>query len=455
MSADDQNDKATDDECPTSLPLEARNFSRALSKKRSSKAIKTPQYNAQNSSLPNTIYDQQNINPSPKNRSGANLQQTQKQNTHPTDTVKQTTPAIMHPNFNANHQPPDPARSLNDIPAPAPRRMDVMRQLYGVAIAYNYPHSHNDSYPHKGETHFDTSKLACDIRQDKVDLKNNKIASNNAASNDNFNDNENHKKTKLCSPWQLIESPALSSYIELLELAGLIKLPASFYRHPHADQAKELLRPLYPLSEKAAALDMVDISSVITQYPLLTRYGIGQQRPRDCYQQLLKPNKSQQQVVKSNPPPLNNVQTQSERLAMVMPEMLNDGFAPDWEVILYPERFDNEVDSLATDILACRLAVHILGQCETRQTINRRLSAQQICQYMRSYLLSQCHFARRDAEEYRHIRLYAGHVIVAAVYLGWQVQISADNKVYFAVSSRSALFTRYPNLSEYYINGWH
>ena len=137
-----------------------------------------------------------------------------------------------------------------------------------------------------------------------------------------------------------------------------------------------------------------------------------------------------------------------------MPEMLNDGFAPNWEVILYPERFDNGVDSLATDLLACRLAVHVLQQCETRQSINRKLCAQQICQYMRSYLLSQCRLSGRDADEYRYIRLYAGHVIVAAIYLGWEMQISEDNCAYFAVSSRSALFTRYPNLFEYYIDGW-
>ncbi|WP_230661194.1 hypothetical protein [Psychrobacter sp. I-STPA10] len=385
MSADNKNEKA-DDEYSVDLP--------PLAQRRANISMEAAHNVTKKSSNPFLQQQQQ------KNQ--------QKQAPYVTINPKQTEPPINHPNFHSDCQPLDPDRPLNDIPMPAPRQINPMMQLYGINIE----------------------------RQT--------LQEDNLLQNEYRNNDEAQDAKPLYSQWQLIDSPALASYLGLLKAGGLINIPASFYRHPNPDSAKPLLKPLYPLSAQAVALDMADIHAAIQQYPHLTRYGL-QSKPQYHH--------NHHHAAKKFAAGLAQL-TDLTQLALAMPEMLNDGFAPNWEVILYPERFDNGVDSLATDLLACRLAVHVLGQCEMRQSINRKLCAQQICQYMRSYLLSQCRLSGHSADDYRHIRLYAGHVIVAAIYLGWQIQVSENNCVYFAVSSRSALFTRYPNLFEYYIDGW-
>ncbi|WP_227431078.1 hypothetical protein [Psychrobacter sp. I-STPA6b] len=345
--------------------------------------------------------------------------------THSKTTHSKSKPSsIIHPNFDPKQTPIDPARSLLDTPPPvtAYHRQKVFSQIC-EQISQNKGTLEVDRQPyHKMQN----------VKQDTSSKQNLSTLTT--------------QTTQCLSQWQLIDSPALASYLELLQAGGLMKVPASFYHNPDASQADPLLQPLYPLSALALSVDMADVSAILQQYPMLTRYGMAKTCPCPSSAKFARRLAEYHQQSKG--------QLEPRELAMMMPEMLNDIFAPDWEVILYPERFDNGIDSLATDILPCRLAVHALSQCDTRKTINRRLSAQQICQYLRSYLLSQCRLSKHDTSQYRHIRIYEGHVIMAGVFLGWQIQISSDNEVYFAVSSRSSLFTRYPNLTEYYINGW-
>ena len=401
MSADDHNDKAV-----------------KISQETTAKLVQPADAKLDNLSKKNTM------DTAAHQRLMTNIQSSAKRQLQETcKSSKQLQPAITHPNFNDNCQPIDPERSLLDIPMPAPRQINPMMQLYGISIEHQ-------------------------------------SLQDNDVSHHQYCSHHKERANKPYSQWELIDSPALASYLELLKAGGLIRLSDRFYRHPDPKHAKPLLKPLYPLSAQAAALDMTDIHAVMQQYPQLTRYGLQAKSSENGNKS--KPANNRYNSFKNNALTKSSNQftanlsasMRSDQLARAMPEMLNDGFAPDWEIILYPERFDNGVDSLATDLLACRLAVHVLEQCEMRQSINRKLCAQQICQYMRSYLLSQCRLSGYDADVYRHIRLYPGHVIVAGVYLGWQMQISEDDCVYFALSSRSALFTRYPNIFEYYIDGW-
>ena len=258
------------------------------------------------------------------------------------------------------------------------------------------------------------------------------------------------------SMWSLIASPELASHLDLLQLGGLINLPNHFFE-PKSNSEAKILSPLTQMS----LLDMSDIYQVCAKYPTLTRYGF--KRSSDT-------RSSDSQKLISTKPEIS--ESSASSLSAVMPEMINDLFAPSWETILYPERFDNEVDSLTTDILACSVAVHILKQCQTRQSINRSLTAKQICQHMRSYVLSQCNEHPQFEKQYRQIRLFEGHVVVAASYLGFDVihankhssastvnnkgetSVNLGQAIYLNVSSQSSLFIRYPNLSSYYINGW-
>lgn len=257
------------------------------------------------------------------------------------------------------------------------------------------------------------------------------------------------------SMWALIASPELASHLELLQLGGLINLPQDFFK-PKDNSNSKLISPLTEMS----LLDMADIYQICAKYPKLTRYGF---KPSDQVQTSVTQSGVSNDAVEGQ---------DSTNTAVNMPEMINDLFAPSWETILYPERFDNGVDSLTTDILACSTAVHILKQCQTRQSLNRNLTAKQICQHMRSYVLSQCNMYPQFEKQYRQIRLFEGHVVVAASYLGLKVihanrhsTTSSTNKqgeasvnlgqaIYLNVSSQSSLFIRYPNISSYYINGW-
>lgn len=238
------------------------------------------------------------------------------------------------------------------------------------------------------------------------------------------------------SKWALIASEALSEHLSLLQAAKLVELPDSFYQN-HSEQP--LLSPLHDMT----LLDMSDIQQAIRAYPKLHRYGFA-----------------------LTDAPVNAVERANKRAGNTSAslrvltkrynpdELLNSLYADDWQVILQPQVFETGEGSLATDIMACSAAVHVLQQCGTRKSINESYSAAQLCQHIRSYVLSQVVLEPAQRHAYRQIRIFAGHVVVAAYYLGWNIQVSADGQCYFNVSSRSGLLTRYPNMQDYDINGW-
>lgn len=313
---------------------------------------------------------------------------------------------MKHPNFNCSAATLNPDRPLTDIPEPAPRYQQSLNELLSV-------------YGLKSSDMEDPQKA---------------------------------------SMWDLIASPELASHLELLQLGGLIHLSEHFFEPKDSSHAP-LLSPLTEMN----LLDLSDIYQICLKYPNLTRYGFKQSLQTEQSREGQKTSASKSDMGEDN---------SCSKIAADMPEMINDLFAPSWETILYPERFDNSVDSLTTDILACSTAVHILKQCQTRQSLNRSLTAKQICQHMRSYVLSQCNMNPQFEKQYRQIRLFEGHVVVAASYLGLkmvharkhsstasmndkgQTSSNLGQAIYLNVSSQSALFTRYPNISSYYINGW-
>ncbi|WP_252962832.1 hypothetical protein [Psychrobacter sp. PSP] len=236
------------------------------------------------------------------------------------------------------------------------------------------------------------------------------------------------------SKWSLIASEALAEHLSLLKAAQLVELPDSFYQN-HSDQP--LLSPL----SKMTLLDMSDIQQAMRAYPKLSRYGFGVD---DAI---------------TNRYADNNVHTSSLSMRALIKrynpdELLSSLYADDWQVILQPQQFETGEGSLATDIMACSAAVHALKQCSTRKSINHSYSAAQICQHVRSYLLSQIVCKPTQRHAYRQIRIFAGHIIVAAYHLGWEIQVRADGQSYFNISSRSGLLTRYANMQDYEINGW-
>lgn len=293
-----------------------------------------------------------------------------------------SSPAIVHPNFDPAQSPVDPARPLTDIPEPTRRLNEQLRRLYGHSVRFYQP------------------------------------------SEDSL------------SKWGLIASEALSEHLSLLKAAQLIDLPASFYQN-HSEQP--LLSPLHDMT----LLDMSDIQQAIRSYPKLHRYGFG----------------SADRGKMTDPNNNNKVKESSASLRALTKrynpdELLNSLYADDWQVVLQPQVFETGEGSLATDIMACSAAVHALKQCDTRKSINDRYSAAQLCQHIRSYVLSQITLEPAQRHAYRQIRIFVGHVIVAAYHLGWDIQVSADGQCYFNVSSRNGLLTRYPNMQDYDINGW-
>ena len=288
-------------------------------------------------------------------------------------------PAIVHPNFDPNRLPIDPARPLTDIPEPARRLNGQLRRLYGRSTRFYQP------------------------------------------------------KTDSLSKWALVASEALAEHLSLLSAAKLIELPESFY-HNHSDQP--LLSPLTDMT----LLDMADIQRALQAYPKLTRYGFARVDSINIVNNINKPLKTE------------SLRALTRRYNP--DELLNSVYADDWQVVLQPQQFDSGAGSLATDIMACSVAVHALKQCSTRKTINHSYSAAQICQHLRSYLLSQIVFEPAQRDAYRQVRLFTGHIIVAAYHLGWDIQVSHDGQCYFTISSRCGLLTRYANMQDYDINGW-
>lgn len=240
-------------------------------------------------------------------------------------------------------------------------------------------------------------------------------------------------KTDSLSKWALVASEALAEHLSLLSAAKLIELPESFY-HNHSDQP--LLSPLTDMT----LLDMADIQRALQAYPKLTRYGFARVDSINIDNNINKPLKTE------------SLRALTRRYNP--DELLNSVYADDWQVVLQPQQFDSGAGSLATDIMACSVAVHALKQCSTRKTINHSYSAAQICQHLRSYLLSQIVFEPAQRDAYRQVRLFTGHIIVAAYHLGWYIQVSHDGQCYFTISSRCGLLTRYANMQDYDINGW-
>ena len=235
------------------------------------------------------------------------------------------------------------------------------------------------------------------------------------------------------SKWALMASEAFAEHLSLLSAAKLVELPESFY-HNHSEQP--LLASLTDLS----LLDMADIQRALQAYPKLSRYGFLATDNINTAKNIKKPLASE------------SLRALSKRYNP--DELLNSIYADDWQVALQPQQFDSGEGSLATDLMACSVAVHALKQCSTRKTINHSYSAAQICQHLRSYLLSQIVFEPAQRHAYRQVRLFTGHIIVAAYHLGWDIQVSSDGQCYFNISSRCGLLTRYANMQDYNINGW-
>lgn len=291
-------------------------------------------------------------------------------------------PAIMHPNFDPNQSPLDPARPLSDIPEPARRLDNQLRRLYGSSTRFYQPNKDN------------------------------------------------------LSKWEVIATEALAEHLSLLRAAKLVEFPDSFY-HNHSEQPL-----LSPLSEMTL-LDMSDIQQVLRAYPKLTRYGFGG---------IDNPAKTNSATGKHANNPYHSLRALTKRYNP--DELLSSLYADDWQVILQPQQFETGEGSLATDIMACSVAVQALKQCSTRKSINHSYSAAQICQHGRSYLLSQIILEPAQRHAYRQIRIFAGHIVVAAYHLGWDIQVNQDNQCYFNLSSRCGLLSRYPNMQDYNINGW-
>lgn len=242
--------------------------------------------------------------------------------------------------------------------------------------------------------------------------------------------------TDSLSKWALIASETLAEHLSLLRAAKLAEFPDSFY---HNNSEQPLLSPLHDMH----LLDLSDIQQAVRAYPKLHRYGFtftDSPVPSACgtRKQAKSTSASLRALTKRYNPD----------------ELLSSLYADDWQVVLQPQQFETGEGSLATDIMACSVAVHALKQCRTRKTINQSYSAAQICQHVRSYLLSQIGLEPSQRHAYRQIWIFAGHIIVAAYHLGWEIQVAADGQCYFNVSSRSGLLTRYPNMQDYDINGW-
>ena len=245
------------------------------------------------------------------------------------------------------------------------------------------------------------------------------------------------------SKWDVIASEPLAEHLSLLSAARLIALPDSFY-HNHSEQ------PLLPSLNEMVLLDMSDIQQAIRAYPKLSRYGF---LPADNKDNLKgSGNDSTQEADKAKLSAALSLHALTKHYNP--DELLSSMYADDWQVILQPQQFDTGEGSLATDIMACSAAVYALKQCSSRKSINHSYSAAQICQHIRSYLLSQSIYEPAQRHAYRQIRIFEGHVIVAAHHLGFEIQVSTDGQCYFNLSSRCGLLTRYPNMQDYDINGW-
>lgn len=300
-------------------------------------------------------------------------------------------PVTVHPNFNPALMPPDPARALTDIPEPARRVNRQLRRLYGKT---SRPQS---------------------------------------------------SSIETASQWQLVASQPFAEHLELLQAARLMVLPDSFYKKHNPKKSQPLLTPLTHLQ----LLDLAEITRAIAQLPRLTRYGILGDKKADTETHKNAKNHKDENLKNKTPSTFRAIIKQFDN-----DELLSAKYADDWQVILQPQQFEAGEGSLATDIMACSVAVHALQQSNTRKSINQRYSASDICEYVRHYVLSQVLITPAQRYAYRQIRVFEGHIIVAAIHLGWQLQVCADGQCYFNLSSRSSLLTRYANMQDFIINDW-
>lgn len=195
------------------------------------------------------------------------------------------------------------------------------------------------------------------------------------------------------SKWELIASEVLAEHLSLLNAAKLVEFPDSFYQN-HSEQ------PLLSSLSDMTLVDMSDIQPVIRAYPKLNRYGFAvADGPAERYV--------------SDDGINNNANASSASLRALTKhynpdELLNSLYADDWQVVLQPQQFETGKGSLATDIMACSVTIHALKQCSTRKSINHSYSAAQICQHVRSYLLSQINLEPAQRYQYRQIRILRG-----------------------------------------------
>ncbi|GAA0317742.1 hypothetical protein GCM10009129_14050 [Psychrobacter aestuarii] len=232
------------------------------------------------------------------------------------------------------------------------------------------------------------------------------------------------------SKWQLMASQPFAEHLAFLQAGGLIDLPESFY-HNHSSY------PLLPLLTDMPLLDMADIQKALRVYPQLTRYGMSATDK------------------KSDTTSAKNAASLRALVRRYDPdELMRSDYADDWQVILQPQDFETGAGSLATDIMACSVAIHVIKSCPKRQSINHSYSADDICQYVRSYLLSQTILTPAQRDAYRQMPIFTGHIIVAAHHLGFDIQVQRDGTCYFNLSSRCSLLARYANIQDYHINGW-
>lgn len=233
-----------------------------------------------------------------------------------------------------------------------------------------------------------------------------------------------HDHQTPATPWQLIQSQALAEHLTLLQAGGLITLPNGFFEP--ADKSAQDVAPLPSSLLTMTLLDMADIHHIIKRYPNLSRHGLSKDQHKN----------------------LDATDTTDASL------LANRHHAESWQTLLYPHHFSEPAGSLKTDLLAVSVANHVLKQSDRRKTINTQVSAERICQHVRSYLLSQCVYHPATAHAWQHIAVFVGHVIAAAIHQGYDMQVSQQGDVYFNLSSRTGLLTRYPVLSDYMTAGW-
>ncbi len=383
-------------------------------------------------------------------------------------------PAVVHALFDPKRIKIDPARPLTDIPEPAPRQVledeSTSEMFARFKNELSQKNIHADT---QHQSHDNTNKKTAKQPQATTSTTISTTTATGYIAKTNT-DKTKHKPAqakaiafdKNASKWELIKSPDLADHLDLLSAGGLAKLPKSFY---HNSSVQPLLTSiadmtLVDMSQIQATIDQ--LSNTYKSKGILTRQGFIPKRKLTAKNKLTKLKKQlKEEGCKKEGRKKEGLKKEDSLLSRNLPSsdsIHNLELAYDWESILYPERFDSDemgYSNLSTDIMATSVSLHALQQCPTRKSINDKLTATDIAKYLRSYLLSQCNQLPHRKEHLKHIHIYAGHVIIVAKMLGWQMEYVTTGKnkgeMIFNVSSRCGLFIRYPLLSAYYTNGWH